>query len=146
LPGEVAAEQLLASGKGDFGVSFQNELTQARSEGIPVVSIGAIIQHSTSGYASPAEKGIKTPQDFEGKVYSAYGSVSEEVMLNFIMEENDADFDEVEFVLLGNTDFFASTQRDIDFVNIFYGWTGIEAEIRGVDLNMIYSQDHAKEL
>src|SRR5699024_5653205 len=69
-----------------------------------------------------------------------------EVMLNFIMEENDADFDEVEFVLLGNTDFFASTQRDIDFVNIFYGWTGIEAEIRGVDLNMIYSQDHAKEL
>src|SRR5699024_1116916 len=34
LPGEVGANQLIASGKADFGVSYQEGLTQARAEGL----------------------------------------------------------------------------------------------------------------
>lgn len=146
LPGEVSAEQLIASNKGHFGVSFQNELTQARSEGLPIVSIAAVIQHNTSGYASPVEKGITRPKDFEGKVYGAYGSLLEEAMLGAIMKTDDADVDEVTFVTLGQSDFFAATKRDVDFVSIFYAWTGIEAEIRDVELSMLYSVDFAEEL
>lgn len=52
-PGDnVSAEQMIASGKADFGVSYQENVTSARVEGIPVVSIGAIIQHNTSAFAS----------------------------------------------------------------------------------------------
>lgn len=146
LPGEVSSEQLVATGKGDFGVSYQEELIQARSEGLDVISIGAITQHSAAGYASPIEKGLETPKDFEGHVYGAYGTETESVMLDLIMERDNASIDNVETVLLGDADFFASTQRDIDFVSIFYGWTGIEAELRDVDLNFFYLRDYAEEL
>lgn len=59
LPGEVKAEQLIGSGKGDFGVSYQNQLIKARAEGLPIVSVAAIIQHTSFqlkyGYFQPLQ-------------------------------------------------------------------------------------------
>ena len=137
LPGEVSAEQLVATDCGEFGISFQTEVTQARAQDLPIVSIGAIIQHETSGYASPVEKGIKSPKDFNGKVYGAYGSLLEESMIDLVMSRDGAEMEDVDIVQLGNSDFFMATQNEIDFVSIFYAWTGIEAEIRDVELNFI---------
>lgn len=146
LPGEVSAEQLVATDRGEFGISFQTEVTQARAQDLPIVSIGAIIQHETSGYASPVEKGIKSPKDFNGKVYGAYGSLLEESMIELVMSRDGAEMEDVEIVQLGNSDFFMATQKEIDFVSIFYAWTGIEAEIRDVELNFIQRKDYAEEL
>lgn len=146
LPGEVSAEQLVATNKGEFGISFQTEVTQARAQDLPVVSIAAIIQHDTSGYASPIDKGIESPKDFAGNVYGAYGSLLEESMIDLVMSRDGADKKDVDIVQLGNSDFFIATQKDIDFVSIFYAWTGIEAEIRDVELNFIQKTDYADEL
>lgn len=146
LPGEVSAEQLVATDRGEFGISFQTEVTQARAQDLPIVSIGAIIQHETSGYASPVEKGIKSPKDFNGKVYGAYGSLLEESMIDLVMSRDGAEMEDVEIIQLGNSDFFMATQNEIDFVSIFYAWTGIEAEIRDVELNFIQKKDYAEEL
>src|SRR5690606_40062348 len=38
-------------------------------------------------------------------------------------------------------DFFTAVKRDIDFSWIYYGWTGIEAELRNVPLDIIYLKD-----
>ncbi len=77
-PGDnVSAEQMIASGKADFGVSYQENVTSARVEGIPVVSIGAIIQHNTSAFASLKKDNITSPKDFEGKRYGGWGAPAE---------------------------------------------------------------------
>lgn len=146
LPGKVSAEQLVASDRGEFGISFQPQVTQARAADLPVVSIAAIIQHDTSGYASPVQKGIESPKEFAGKVYGAYGSLLEEAMIELVMSRDGAEMKEVEIMQLGNSDFFVATQKEIDFVSIFYAWTGIEAEIRGVPLNFIQKSAFAEEL
>jgi len=146
LPGEVGANQLIASGTADFGVSYQEGLTQARSEGLPLVSIAAVIQHNTAGYASPVDKNIAEPQDFEGAIFGGNGSPLEEAIMKTIMEEENADLDQVDFITLGDADFFAAVQRDVDFSLVFQGWTGIEAELRDVDLNMIYLADFSEQL
>lgn len=146
LPGEVQAEQLVATGKGDFGVSFQSELTQARSENVDVVSIAAVIQHNTSGYGAPADKGITRPKDFEGKTYGAYGSSLEQAKLQAIMTPDGGDAEEVSSIILRDSDFFAAVERDVDFASVFYGWTGIEAELRGMELEMVYDRDYVDEL
>ncbi|NIS80359.1 MAG: ABC transporter substrate-binding protein, partial [Anaerolineales bacterium] len=57
-PGEVYAEQAVSSGAADFGVSFQEQVTLARVDDVPIVSIAAIIQHNTSGFASRGELGV----------------------------------------------------------------------------------------
>lgn len=146
MPGEVSAEQLVASGKADFGVSYQEGITQARVQGVPIVSIAAVIQHNTSGFASPKEKGIDSLKDFEGKTYGGSGAPVEKAILSSLMKKEGADIDKVDIINMGNTDFFTAVKRDIDFAWIYYGWTGIEAELRDVDLNMLYLTDYSKKL
>jgi ABC-type nitrate/sulfonate/bicarbonate transport systems, periplasmic components len=145
-PGEAGADQMVASGEVEFGVSYQEAVTLARTNDVPIVSIAAVIQHNTSGFASPAEKNIKTPKDFEGKKYGGWGSPVEEAVIDSIMQEDGGDVGKVEFVNVGDTDFFTAVKRDVDFFWIFYGWTGIEAELRGEALNMVWLTDYSEKL
>lgn len=145
-PGQAGADQLVASGKADFGVGYQEGVTQARVQGIPLVSIAAIIQHNTSGFASPAAKNIKTPKDFEGKTYGGWGGPTEKPVIDSLMKTENADVNKVKILNIGDTDFFTAVKRDVDFAWIYYGWTGVEAELRGEKINMIYLTDYSKKL
>jgi ABC-type nitrate/sulfonate/bicarbonate transport system substrate-binding protein len=146
LPGEAGADQLVASGKSEFGVSYQEGITQARIQGIPLVSLAAVIQRNTSGFASPKAKNIVSPKDFEGKTYGGWGSPVEKAVINSVMKQEDAEVDKVKIVNMGDSDFFTAVNRDIDFAWIYYGWTGIEAEIRNEPINMVYLTDYSEKL
>lgn len=145
-PGESSADALVASGKADFGISYQENITQARTEGVPIVSIAAVIQHNTSGFASPVDKNIQSPKDFVGKTYGAFGSEVEKSVISSLMQIDGGDVNDVEFLNIGDTDFFTATKKDVDFAWIYYGWTGVEAELRGEKLNMIYLTDFSDKL
>jgi len=140
-PSDGGASQLIAAGQGDFGISYQEEVTVARSQNLPVVAIAAVIQHNTSGFASPVSKNIKTPRDFEGKTYGGWGSPAEEAIIKAVMDQEGADFSKVNMLNIGSSDFFTSIERDVDFAMIYQGWAGIEAELRNVDLNFIKLRD-----
>lgn len=145
-PGQTGADQLIASGKADFGVSYQESITQARVQNVPIVSIAAIIQHNTSGFASPVSKNIKSPKDFVGKTYGGWGSPVEKAILDSLMKKENADVNKLNIVNMGEADFFTAVKRDIDFAWIYQGWTGIEAELRGEELNMVYLTDYSDKL
>ncbi|HWI49698.1 MAG TPA: ABC transporter substrate-binding protein [Rummeliibacillus sp.] len=145
-PGDTGADQLVATGKADFGVSYQEGITQARVQGVPLVSIAAIIQHNTSGFASPIAKNIKTPKDFEGKTYGGWGSPVEKAVIDSLMKKENADVKKVDIINAGDADYFTMVKKDVDFAWIYYGWTGIEAELRGEKLNMMYLTDYSKKL
>lgn len=146
LPGEAGADQLVASSKAEFGVSYQESITQARIQGVPLVSVAAVIQHNTSGFASPKAKNITTPKDFAGKTYGGWGSPVEKAVLSLLMKQEKADVDKVKIVNMGDSDFFTAVKRDIDFAWIYYAWTGIEAELRNEPINMVYLTDYSKKL
>ncbi|KGX91329.1 nitrate ABC transporter substrate-binding protein [Pontibacillus halophilus JSM 076056 = DSM 19796] len=136
-PGENAnVNSMVASGEIDFGVGYQEGVTQARDQGIPLVSIGAILQHNTSMFASLEETDIHSVKDFEGKRYGGWGSPVEEAMLQAVMKQAGADYSSVENINVGATDFFKAIGRDADFMWIYYGWDGVEAERRGKELNL----------
>ncbi|MFB5678261.1 ABC transporter substrate-binding protein [Paenibacillus terreus] len=145
-PGEGGADQMVASNAVPFGISYQESVTQARTQGVPLVSIAAVIQHNTSGFAAPVDRGIKSPKDFEGKKYGGWGSPVEEAVMKSIMELDGGDVSKVQNINMGNADYFTAVKRDIDFAWIFYAWTGIEAELRGEQLDMLYVKDYSKSL
>lgn len=138
-PSEGGAADLIAAKKGQFGISYQEEVTYARTaqNPLPIKAIAAIIQHNTSGFASPKEKNIVSPKDFEGKVYGGWGSPSEQAILKASMQGSGADFSKLKTVDAGSDDFFTVTKKNIDFEWIFYGWTGIQAELKGFPINYI---------
>ncbi|MFC4775464.1 ABC transporter substrate-binding protein [Paenibacillus sp. GCM10023252] len=145
-PGQTGADQLVAKGEVEFGVSYQEAITMARMENVPLVSIAAVIQHNTSGFASPLAKGIDSPKAFEGKTYGGWGAPVEEAVIDSIMQEKGGDVSKVNIVSIGDADFFTAVKRDIDFAWIYYAWTGVEAELRGEKLNMLYLTDYSDKL
>lgn len=146
LPGSGGSEAMVASGEAPFGVSVQENVTQSRTQGVPLISIAAIIQHNTSGFAAPKDRNIKSPKDFEGKSYGGWGSPVEQAVMKSIMDLQGADVKKVKFLNIGDADYFTAVKRDIDFAWIFYAWTGIEAELRGEPLDMLYVKDYSDKL
>jgi len=145
-PGEVYAEQAVASGAADFGVSFQEQLTLARAAtpSAPLVSIAAIIQHNTSGFASLTEKGVDSPKGFEGLTYASFGSPFEEPTLRVLMGCAGGDFSKLKIANTGTTDPLAlMVSKQIDLAWIFYGWQGIQAKQQGASLNVVMLEDYA---
>ena len=147
-PSDGSTSTLIATGKGDFGVSYQEDVTYALTsdEPLPIKAIATIIQHNTSGFASPSSKNIKTVKDFENKTYGGWGAESEKATLNAVMSNNGADFNTVKLVDIGEDDFFTSTKGEVDISNVFEGWTCIEGKLRGEDVNFIATRDLDKRL
>ncbi|HAF99203.1 MULTISPECIES: ABC transporter substrate-binding protein [Paenibacillus] len=145
-PGSGGTDAMVASGNVPFGISYQEGVTLARTQGLPLVSIAAIIQHNTSGFAAPKDRGIQKASDFEGKSYGGWGSPIEEAVMKSIMEIDGADVNKVNIVNIGDADYFTAVKRDIDFAWIYYAWTGIEAQLRGEPLDMIYVKDYSEQL
>jgi len=129
-----AALKQVGAGNTEFGISFQEEVTIARSAGIPIVSIAAVMQHNTSAFAALASSGITRPRDFEGHTYASYSLPIEPAILSSLMACDGGDASRVEFVDVGFDAFPALLGGQVDLAWIFMGWDGVQAELKGADL------------
>ncbi len=137
-PGEVYAEQAVASGAADFGVSFQEQVTLARADGVPLVSVAALIQHNTSGFAARSGLGVTSPKDWEGLKYGSFGSPFEAPTLRLLMTCAGGDFAKLQMVETGFSDPLALLDAgQIDLAWIFYGWQGVQARQQGLALDLV---------
>jgi ABC-type nitrate/sulfonate/bicarbonate transport system substrate-binding protein len=141
-PGEVYPEAAVIGGSADFGISFQEQVTLARADSVPIVSIAAVLQHNTSGFASLTELNVTSPKDFEGLRYGAYGNPFETPTLKVLMECAGGDFDKLEIVNTGYADPLALiAEKKTDLAWIFYAWQGFQAEQQGIDIDVVMMKD-----
>lgn len=142
-PPEEGALPLVASGKAQFCVSFQEKIAQAITSSTPmdVTAVAAIIQHNTSGIISLKEKGIKSPKDMENKVYATWDDPVEKAILKAVITKDGGNYDKVKMVPNSVTDVVAALKTNIDTVWIYYGWEGIATKIKGLDTNFFYFKD-----
>jgi ABC-type nitrate/sulfonate/bicarbonate transport system substrate-binding protein len=140
------AEQLVATGKADFGISYQEAVTFARIQNLPIISIAAIIQHNTSGFASLKTKNIKSPKNWEGKKYGGWGSPVEVATIKALMKKDGGDFNKVKILTTGSADFFQTSKSNVDFAWVYEGWTNIEAKLKGFQIDYIPLTKYDKNL
>jgi len=142
-PGEVYAEAAVAAGAADFGISFQESMTLARAEKAPIVSIAAVLQHNTSGFATRGDLNVTSPKGFEGLRYGSFGSPFETPTLKMLMQCAGGDFSKLKMLETGYSDPLALiSENQIDMAWIFYGWEGIEAQQQGLNLNVVMMKDY----
>lgn len=147
-PADNTVTSLIAADKGDFGISFQEDVTYAKAleEPVPVKAIAAIIQHNTSGFAAYEGKGITSPKDFENKTYAGWGSPSEESVIKAVMEADGGDFSTVQITTASDSFGYPLLKDEIDFMWFFWAWDGIAAEREGVELNYMPLSDFDERL
>ena len=59
--------QTVGAGRDEFGINYQPDLLQARSEGIPVVAVTGIVQHPLNSIMTLTASGLARPRDLSGK-------------------------------------------------------------------------------
>ena len=99
-PPEGGAEVLVASGKAQFGVSFQDTMAPslAGENALPIQAVAAILQHNTSGIISRKGEGMDVPKGLEGKRYATWESPIELASLKNLVEGDGGDFSKVELI------------------------------------------------
>ena len=140
-PPEGGAEMMTSSGLAQFGISAQDSLAAnfASEEPLNITTVAAILQHNTSGIIS---LDCESPRDLEGKRYSTWDSPVEKAMVEYVMKKDGGDFSEVELIPNVITDYASALSHcDTDAVWIYYAWSGINAELSGLDFKYFAFSD-----
>lgn len=132
---------LVGEGKADLGISGGDGVATYRAAGQPVVSIGAIIQHNTSGFAYLNGSGITRPRDLAGKRYAGFGAAYEEPVIAAIIKKDGGTDTKIQNITTNVGGYQAVAAKQADFVWIFAGWEGIQAKRDKVDLGMFFLKD-----
>lgn len=148
-PPQNGAAQCCAMGQAEFAIDAQDTLAAAfdMDAPLPVTAVGAILQHNTSCIMSRAGEGLDTPKGLENKQYSTWDSPIELAMIKHVMEKDGGNFDKV--TLIPNTitnEPLALQEKQTDAVWVFYGWSGVNAELAGVECDYWYFKDISSEL
>jgi len=93
---------LVAAGKAEIGVYYQQDVIQAVTEQkAGVKSVGAVCQTPLNIILSLKEKNIKTPADLAGKTVGYGGTALSEAMVRTLMKNAGQDPDSVDLVNVG---------------------------------------------
>lgn len=128
---------LVAAGKADFGVSYQEDVTYAHAQKspLPIKAIATLVKHNTSSLVTRADSGINSPKDFEGHVYAGWQAPSEAAVLQAVMKQAGGDFSKLKIVAADGSGPESLGGKNKQIAWYFDGWDGIRAKEAGVKLN-----------
>ena len=135
-PPEDGAEVLVASGKAQFGVSFQDSMAPALvgDNALPITAVAAVIQHNTSGIISRKGEGMDTPKGMEGHTYATWNGPIELATLKQVVEKDGGDFKKIDLIPSTVTDEVSALKsKSVDSIWIFYGWAGVKTELEELE-------------
>lgn len=92
---------LAAAGEVDLGISYQPDVITARTEGIPVVSVAAIVRSPLNHIVYKADSDIERPRDLEGRTVGYPGIPVNEPIVETMVEDDGGQFEKVDLVDIG---------------------------------------------
>ncbi|MEO7002995.1 MAG: ABC transporter substrate-binding protein [Ktedonobacterales bacterium] len=139
----VAPEQLVATGKADFAISFPEALTPLRAQNEPLVSIAAIIQSNTSALVSLKKSGLDSVAKLAGKRYASFGAPYEQPVVAQVLSCGGATSTSYQNISSAVLDPMNEVEQgQADFAWVYEGWEVIQAERAGYQLNVFPLVDY----
>ena len=135
-PPEDGAVVLVASGKAEFGVSFQDSLAPAleADTALPVTAVASVIQHNTSGIISRKGEGMDRPKGMENHSYATWNGGIELATIQHIIEADGGDYNKLELIPSTVTDEVSALRSNsVDSIWIFYAWAGVKTELENLE-------------
>lgn len=143
-PPEDGADALVASGKAQFGISFQDTMAPGVTgeDALPTTAVAAVVQHNTSGIISRKGEGMDRPKGLEGKKYATWDAPIEKAMLQNVVEADGGDFSKVELIPSTVTDEVSALEsKSVDAIWVFYAWAGVATEVVGLETDYFAFKD-----
>ena len=135
--------QTVAVGRDDFGINYQTGVLIAREQGIPVVSIMALVQHPLNSVMALKESGIAEPKDLAGKTLGWPGIPDNELLLDTMLKSQGLSLEDVELVNVGFDLVPALIGKKVDaIVGAYWVHESISATNQGFELNIMRMEEH----
>ncbi len=134
----TAVLQLVAAGQSEFGISYENEMTNAAAREVPVRSVMAIMQEPLNSIISLEEAGITSPEDLAGKTVGYAGQSFGVAVLDTVLREAGEDPSSVEKINVGLDLRPALTSERVDaVVDAYWNIEAVELAQEGFETNVI---------
>jgi len=130
--------QTVASGRDEFGISYQPDLLLARSEGIPVVAVHSIVKTPLNSIMTLGDSGIDNPSKLKNKTIGYPGIPLNIGILSSILEEQNLTIDDVNLVDVGFDLVPALLSERVDaIIGAFWSHESILIELEGREVNIL---------
>lgn len=143
-PPEDGASALVASGKAQFGIDFQDSIAPAFASDspLPVTAVATLIQHNTSGIISRKGEGMDRPKGMEGKTYATWDMEVEKAMIKNVVEADGGNYSKINMIPSNVTDeVTALKSKQVDAIWVYYAWGGIATEVKDLSTDYFAFKD-----
>ena len=136
--------QTVAAGADDFGINYQPDLLMARSQGVPVVSIAALVQHPLNSVQTLTASGIERPSQLAGKKVGYPGIPLNEPLLDTMLKHDGVagGLEEVELINVGFSLAEALINKTVDAcVGCYFSHESFLIENQGHPVNVMHMEE-----
>ncbi len=135
--------KLVGVGKDHFGLSYQTDTIIGRSEGLPVVSVAAVVQHPLNVILTMKGSGITHPRQLKGKKIGSPMIPSDDAFLKTIARNNGMTMKDFRVVNVGFNLVPPLLRGSVDAViGTYWVWEKVQIELEGKSVNVIRLTDH----
>lgn len=136
VPVDAAASlKEVATGKAEFAVSYEPEVLIARSQGIPVTAVGALVTSPLNAILARTDRGIVRLRDLEGKRVGIAGVPSDRALLDTAVRADGGDPARVKTVTVGFTLGPSLAKGTVDAViGAYWNVEAVELARKGIDV------------
>lgn len=135
--------QTVGAGRDTFGLTYQSDVLQARSQGVKVKAIAGLVQHPLNSMMVLASSDIQSPADLAGKTIGMAGTPSDELTISTMLENQGLTIDDVELVNVGFDLMPAVMSGKTDaVVGVYWTHETILAEHEGTPVRYFKVQDY----
>ena len=136
--------QTVAQGRDNFGLNYEPDVLLARSEGLPVVSVAALTQHSLAALMTLEESGLKRPRDLKGKSIGHSGVPLERLLYDAILKNDGVakGIEDVQFTNVGYDALTGLLAGQLDAASVYYTNQPVIAENQGRKVNIMKVTDY----
>ena len=138
----AAVLQLVAAGRSEFGISYENALTSAAVRDVPVESVMAVVQVPLNSVISLEDSGVTEPEDLAGKKVGYAGQSFGSAVIDTIARNAGVDPSSVEKVNVGYDLRPALTSGRVDaVVDAYWNIEAVELAGEGFQTNVMKLPD-----
>ena len=135
--------KLAAVSKVDFAISYQPSVVIARAQGLPITSIGVLVEHPLNTVMFMKRTGIIHPRDFKGKTIGIAVSPLGKVLFDAVADKAGLRRGDYEYVSVGFNLSPALLSGKVDaVVGAYKNYEKIQLELEGQEVDILALEKH----
>ncbi len=139
---QLTPAKRVASGQAELAITPSESIISFQTKGIPLVAVAAVLARDASAIITLKQSGINRPKQLDGKVYASYGARYEDEIIRQMIQNDGGRGQFISHQPTRLNIWHSLLTNEADATWIFLPWEGVEADIKGIELNQFLLDEY----